>query len=113
MEHWAKDTLPADATFLIAPNVLRQDAVLGFERVSERSQVFAEKFGVAVIWSPSYHEYWARYCLPLRSAMTTETKMTIARNAGAKYLCVECDPGLFNALHRDEGMCIYAVRIPH
>ena len=106
---WSRQHTPAQAVFLILPDTERQQAALGFQYASQRSQRFSEKYGAAVMWSLSYYPLWKRYGVPLWSVVTPAQKMSYAQDARADYLGTECDPSLGSPAHRDGDMCVYAI----
>ncbi|NTF41715.1 hypothetical protein [Rhizobium rhizogenes] len=109
---WAEKALPAEATFMIMPDHNATGAALGFGYTSERRQIFAYKYGAAVLWSPAYFTVWDRNMTRREVLETPQDKLSYVAGSGADYLGTECDPALGNPVHQDGDSCLYAIASP-
>lgn len=106
---WADHQLPPDTKFLIWPKRLPEIAALGFEYTSRRQQIFATKFGAAVMWSPAYFDIWDGSRQLRRKSATSQDILAYASTHGAAYLGTDCDPVFGEIVHQEGDSCVYAV----
>ncbi|MGY5803390.1 hypothetical protein ACXHMN_18835 [Rhizobium sp. LEGMi12c] len=109
---WAKEFLPQKASFMVMPSRNASGAALGFEYTSDRRQIFADKYGAAVLWSPAYFNEWDHHMRQRKVISTPRDKLDYAVSNGADYLGTECDQVFGNPIHQDGGSCLYALTQP-
>jgi hypothetical protein len=95
---WANVATPAEAVFQVPA-----EGSLGFSLTSQRQLWFDEKYGAAVMWSPSYHAIWRE-----RRSNPADRSMIERKRPGMDFLAIPCDDTVTQLpVHREDGICVY------
>lgn len=95
---WANVATPAEAVFQVPA-----EGSLGFSLTSQRQLWFDEKYGAAVMWSPSYHAIWRE-----RRSNPADRSMIERKRPGMDFLAIPCNDTVTQLpVHREDGICVY------
>lgn len=119
---WARNTTPADATFIVPPKPAEDAAVepivialsrgAVFEFVSHRRVWVDYKRGAAAMWTPSYYPVWHARMTELAALDSHAARLGYAARNGIGYIVSLCEtlPAQDDVVFRTSHLCVSAVR---